>query len=835
MSEQATYQIPVCLAPDALRRVCTQEEVAQTPNSQESGVFNDLFIGVDQARLLQALQLGLHESSKNHIFIAGMSGPQALNAVKTFITDILKSSDKKSTDPRDWCYIYNFDNPLEPIVIALNKKREVRLEGGGVAFRGGGVAFRERIEKLLAELRERIPSALVRDEILSERQTIALGVIMWWESERLQIVKNAKNEEIYIVFEENLAHVRCISRIKGETIENGKRVIPIMEPEELAALAPDEYNERIATRDKWVHLVNVAFVEYERRSHQTNEAVSQLNRRVVGEAVDAAFARVQFTSSQQATSYAYKLKQFAVDNFTIFDPNREQHDSLLQQKPFLPWAVNVLVNNSDHDIPPVVVDYDGTFENLVGRIGRIAGHGGVVYTDHTMITAGSLVQANNGYLIVDAMNVLQNSGSYQMLKRVLSNEILKIEDLMSFYGMGSIMPLQPMPIPLNVKVIMVGSHYLWSMLAYFDPEFLNHFELKAQVVPSVDWTPQETSALANATRQYAKTTKLLPFQDNALQRIVEQAGRFADTQTQLSTDFRQLEPIIREASYLAEQENAEHVSASHVRNALERKFYRSNWSNQQRLRMIRDKKIILPLKGEAVGQITILSVSDFGDVQIGFPARLTCEWSMGRPGFISIQREAKLAGNILTKGELTVQKYLESFFAKKYPFAVNISYTVEQTYGKVDGDSASMALFYCVISALSEVPIRQDIAITGSISQRGEIQPIGGVNEKIEGFFESCLITGLTGTQGVIIPHSNTSDLMLNDHVLDAVGNGVFHIWAITSVTEGIRILMGRDAGERKSDFTFTENSVYSLVDKQLREIAINARNFFAKNDDLEI
>lgn len=820
MVEQAISLMPSSLTLDLLRRVCTQQEVAQASDiKQEEGMLDDLFIGVDQPRFEQALQLGLHESSKNHIFIAGLSGPRALSGVQAFVNNFLKNSTKKTAETKDWCYIHNFDDPLEPIVISLN--------------RGRGTALKQRMEKLLSELQERIPAALVEDEIVAQRQSITLSMGMWWESERFRIVQEAREEGMWISFEGKYApSAGLISRTKREIEREGRIITPMMDTKELQSLSSDERGERIAVRDKWIHRLNMVQVEYERRLREMQEAVIKLNRRIVGETVDSTFAHVRLTSSERAASYAQKLKNFTIDNFGIFNQSNEQGPPPPHHKPFLPWAINVMVDNSAQDISPVVVDYDGTFENLVGNIRRVAGSGNILYTDHTMILAGSLARANNGYLIVDAMNILRNTGSYPMLKRVLSNEVLKIEDIMSFYGMGSIVPLQPMPIPLNVKVIMVGSHYLWSMLAHYDPEFMDHFELKAEVAQEVDWTAQETSALANATRQYAKNSKLLPFQDDALQRIVEHAGRLADTQTKLSTDFRQLEPIVREASYLAAQENAKGVSALHVRNAIERKFYRSDLRYQRMQSMIRDKKIILPLKGEAVGQMTILSVGNLGDIQVGFPGRLTCEWSMGRPGFVSIQREAKLAGNILTKGELTVQKCLESLFAKKYPLAVNISYSVEQTYGKVDGDSASLALFYCIISALADMPIRQDVAITGSLSQRREPQPIGGANEKIEGFFESCFITGLTGTQGVIIPASNAKDLMLNDRILDGVRDGTFHIWAINSVDEGMRILMGREAGERKPDFTFTENSVYNLVDKRLRDIAISARRFFKNEED---
>ena len=498
---------------------------------------------------------------------------------------------------------------------------------------------------------------------------------------------------------------------------------------------------------------------------------------------------------------------------------------------FIPWSINVLVDNGIREIAPVVVDDDGTFPDLVGRIERLGRHDGVAYTDHTMIGAGSIARANGGYLIVDAMNVLRNTGSYDVLKRVLNNGALTIEELMSFYGMGSTVPLQPMPIPVHVRVIMVGSRNIWSMLCDRDPEFLELFE-KAEVAPHVEWTIQETSALAHWTRRYAALNQLPRPENGALQRLVEHAGRLTHNRNRLSTDFTQIEPIVNEASYLAKEENAGSISRAHVRHALERKFYRSDLSYRYWQEMIRDKKIILPLKGEAVGQITLLAVMNMGDMAIGFPGRMTCQWSVGRPGFVSIHREAKLAGGILQKGELTVQGYLKSLFAKRYSLALEISYTAEQVYGMVDGDSASMALFYCIISSLTDIPIRQDIAITGSLSQRGEPQLIGGVNEKIEGFLDSCAIEGLTGTQGVIIPRSNVNDLMLAERVVEAVENDAFHIWPIDTIGQGLRILMGKDAGVQLPDFTFTPGSVFDMVDKQLLSVIRNARDFFAKDRD---
>lgn len=822
------------LAPNALRRVCTDEEVITQCTEKQVNRFDDLFVGLDQPRFQQALQLGLDESTKKHIFITGLSGPRVLDGIKTFVTHFLQDSKKKMSKPKDWCYIHNFDNPLEPIVIALNQRRQTTLPDGQVEFRGGGVGFKQRMERLLTKLQERIPAALVQDDIVAERQRINFAVSCWGETQRLRLIQQAKEEDVYVAFGEQGPLVGLIASHKSE-IRDGKTVIPLLTPEEIESLTPREHEERLATQEKWIHRVTMASVEYDRRMRETEQAIIELNRQTVNRVVEELFTGIHLVSSQRAGSYIGKLKEYTIDNFGIFLPSAAQEAHHPHHKPFLPWAVNVLVDNSNQEIPPVVVDYEGTFESLVGSIKRIAGHGGSVYTDHTMIGAGSLARANNGYLILDAKNMLTNFGiqSYVMLKHVLSTGILQIQDIFSFlYGAGSIMPIEPMPIPLHVKVIMCGSHRLWSMLAHYDPDFFEHFEIKAEVALRVDWTTQEAGALASWTRRYAQTHELLPWHDHAVAKIVEQAARFADSQKYLSTDFSKLEPLIHEASYLAREQNAEQIDSSHICSAIERKFYRSNFRYEYMQRMIHDKKIILPLQGQEIGQITILSVMDFGDMRIGFPGRLACEWSAGKPGFVSIHREAKLAGNILAKGELTVQGYLEGMFAKRHPLALNISYTIEQTYDVIDGDSASMALLYSIISSLSAVPIRQDIAITGSLSQRGEPQPIGGVNEKIDGFFDACAMTGLTGTQGVIIPSSNARDLMLHERVIDAVEKHMFHIWAINTIAEGAQILMGKDAGKRNADFTFTKDSLYDLVSIQLTNTALNARRFFSTNDD---
>lgn len=818
MAEQhIAFLVPDPLAINLLRRTCTEEEISFMAGEHKTTTPDDLFIGVDQGRFTSALEFGLSDSSQGHIFITGLSGPRALNAIKKHVGDFLKTQGSAAYAPQDWCYLHNFTNPLEPISVFLGK--------------GRGKSLKDRMAKLLTDLQERVHGELTRDDIVAQRQQRTSDLRNWWESLRTSIVREAKQEGIYVDYRNEYTVVRPLSYLpKSEKNTDDKDVPALMQTEELDVLAPQDRQRIVVAHEKWIHRVNMSGVEYQKRSRETREAITALDHGVVCDAVEEAFKEIGFRSSEKVSSYGQQLKDFAIEQFT--PQYEEQPNKPQMQNPGLPWNVNVLVDSSQQEGPPIIVDYDGTFQSLVGQIQRIANNQGVAYTDHTMIGPGSIVEANGGYLIVDAMNVLRNTGSYDVLKRVMNNEMLKIEDPMSFYGMGSTVPLQPAPIPIKMKVIMIGSMYLWHLLAHHDPEFLQHFDLKAEVTSEVDWNAQEVTALGQWTQAYAKDKKLLPLENRALQRIVEHAARLADSQHKLSTDYASIEPIVHEASYIALKDQHTYVSAIHVRRAIETKFYRANFRYQRMQQMIRDKKILLPLKGERVGQITILAVADFGDMQIGLQNRLTAGWSIGRPGFLSIHREAGLAGDILKKGEMTVQSALLGLFAKRYPMAVNITYTIEQTYNGIDGDSASMALFYAIVSSLSGIPIRQDIAITGSLSQWCEPQVIGGLNEKIEGFFDTCAFSGLIGTQGVIFPEANRDDLMLSERVIEAVAEGKFSLWACRDINHGMQILMNAETGTQNPNYSFTEGSVYHLVDKQLQTIARNARDFFKKEDD---
>lgn len=837
MSEHTVSEVPQRLIPADLCRICTEEEITHATACRDRSMLDDMFVGADQKRFADALALGMDDASKSHIFIAGISGPRALAAVKEYITRQLTSRDANAADPPDLCCLHNFDNPLEPIIVTMPK--------------GKGKVLQERMEKLLAQLKMGIPGILVHDEVLAPQQKINIEFHLWWEAERLKIIQEAKKQGILIVFQGDQALVNPISR-KQKKIKadydmptqddaGAQDSSAFMRPEELDMLPPHEREMLLAARSEWIQKLTLTFVERDRRSREAGEKIADINRKAVSEIVEAVFEKAHITSSKYGSSYSSYIehvKRYAVENMEMFNPDySKNHPEENPGHAFLPWCVNLLVDNSEQASVPVIADYNATFADLIGRIERI-GTGEGFYTDHTMISAGSVACANHGYLIVDALNILRNSnfffntGSYPALKRIISTGILTIEDIASFAGGGSPIPMRPMSTPVDLKVIMVGPLQLWNELVHYDPEFLDHFELKAEVTPIVERTGAEIAALASSLRQYGALNNLAKFDASALGKLVEYAGRLADSKHKLSTNFNRLESIAHEASYCARVDQSPTISAVHMRRALDNKFYRSSFLQERMQQMIRDKEIILPLKGDAVGQVTILGVYNFGDTAFGLPARITADWSVGRPGFVSIHREAGLAGEILKKGELTVQGYLQALFAKRHPLAVNITYTEEQSYSKVDGDSASLALLYAILSALSDIPLRQDIAITGSMPQRGgHAQAIGGVNEKIEGFFDVCALTGLTGTQGVIIPESNVNDLMLNYRVIEAVEEGTFAIWAISDVKEGIRILMGREAGDRNADFTFTEGSVYDVVDKRLLQIMRNARDFSEGRD----
>jgi len=809
------------LSPDELCRVWQPEEFS-SDIEPEVRFANGVWLGLDQARLFEALDFGLSADAPNHhIFVAGITGPAVLEALEKFILNFESKNKGELSQLRDWCYVYNFDDPRSPAAIPLPA--------------GKAKVLKFKMKKNLSRLQEAILKALNNMEAVRARQRVQDAASEWLRQSLIKIQRTAAKDGMDVSFEDNEFSVLPL-KIKDMSEEEANVAMDNFTSEEVARFKD--------LKDKWMGPVLALRNELEEKNAQLRTTISHINEAVVKDVVQNLFRslRGKFSETSKSTPlirYIDGLEKFVIENYPIFfrgNGHGGSEKDAQTQNNFLPWEVNVFVDNSNASGPPVVTELDPTFENLIGKIEKILMPGGMAVTDHTKIVAGSLAQANGGYLLLNIRDVLVRPGAYEALKNAVKNRTLEISELMSAMGYGSMSSLDPAPIPLNLKLVVTGMRGFWEYLYRADPEFARIFKIKAEVNPYVDRTPDEASAYARWMAKQYSAHGLLPLENEAMGRIIDYASRVAGSGKRIATNFEMLEDLMNEASYVARKNNAERVNAEHVRKAIADRKFRFSLGQEYRLRSIREGHKLIDVVGSEVGQINGLVIygDRNGDVWFGGPSRITAQVSMGKPGFVNIMRQAKLSGPSLDRADMTVNSYLAGTYAKHYPIALQVSVSFEQAYGGVDGDSASLAQLYATLSAIAEVPIRQDVAITGSLNQRGAVQVIGGVNDKIEGFFDVCFSRGgLTGTQGVIIPQNNVSDLMLREDVVEAVRNGNFHVWAISHVNGGIRVLMGMDAGERGENEKFPGGTFNALVDQKLENYARNAKNFF-KDEETE-
>jgi lon-related putative ATP-dependent protease len=482
------------------------------------------------------------------------------------------------------------------------------------------------------------------------------------------------------------------------------------------------------------------------------------------------------------------------------------------------YRVNVLVDNEKVKGAPVVEEANPTYNNLVGRIERKM-RLGMAFTNFMMVKPGSVLQANGGYLLVNALDVLRNPFSWEALKRIIKKSEVKIEDLAELYGISTA-GIKPDPIPVSIKIIMIGSPWLYYLLYYYDEDFRSIFKVKSDFDTQTDSSAEEKLRYANFVGKMAADEQLLPFSREAVAAVVDHAVRMAEKKGKLSLRFSELSDLVREASFWSREAGGSTVEAEQVDRAIDQKYYRANLLEERIQELLNDGTILVDVSGAVTGQVNGLSVYDLGDYSFGKPSRITSSVFLGKAGVVDIEREAKLSGRIYNKGVLILTGYLGGRYAQDKPLSLTASLAFEQSYGEVEGDSASTAELVALLSAIAGVPVRQSLAITGSINQKGEVQPIGGVNEKIEGFFAVCKARGLTGDQGVVIPKANIKNLMLRKEVVQAVKDGKFRIYAVGSADEAIGILTGMPAGERGEDGAWPEGTFNFLVDKRLKDIA---------------
>jgi lon-related putative ATP-dependent protease len=486
---------------------------------------------------------------------------------------------------------------------------------------------------------------------------------------------------------------------------------------------------------------------------------------------------------------------------------------------FRRYDVNVIVDNSGLKGAPVISENNPTITNLLGSIEHEARFGALT-TDFTLVKGGSLHRANGGYLILGAVELLRNELSYDTLKRSLQSGNIQIEEVGQRLGVASTKSLMPQPIPLDIKVILVGDHSLYQTLYSADPDFSILFKVKAHFDDAIERNPVNVRSYGSFVHSLCTRENLSHLEAGALARVIEFGSRLAEDQRKLSTKFPEIADLVREANFYASQEDSKYIKDSHVQKALGERIYRSNLLDEKIKEMVARGIFLIDTAGAKVGQVNGLSVIGLGDFDFGQPSRITASLGLGRRGIIDIERESKMGGQIHTKGVLIISGYLEHKYARDKPLSLSCRIVFEQSYSGVEGDSASSPELYAILSALSDLPIRQNLAVTGSVNQKGEIQAIGGVNEKIEGFYHVCKIKGLKGDEGVLIPESNVQHLMLNEEVVGAVKEGKFHIYPVRTVEEGIEILTGVRAGELRNDGTFEPGTVHYRANERLAEMA---------------
>jgi lon-related putative ATP-dependent protease len=754
---------------------------------------------IGQERALNAIDFGLSlESNGFNIFVLGEHGTGKMTTVKSF----LAQKAMKEPVPADWCYVYNFKDPDIPLAISLDP--------------GMAVVFQKDMDEIIKILRIEIPKVFESKEYEKQRNNIIE------ESQR-------KQKEVFAALEDEAQAKGFIIR---KTV-SGLIIVPIRKTGE--PLTEEEYEsldestrKKIDEMGKLLQEKLNDIVRISRESEKImKESIAKLEKEAalseVGHLIDD--LKDAYKYYPKISGYLDEIREDILEHIGDFKAQEEQTPQLPFMKlsraepTFTRYTVNVLVNNRDVQGAPCVFESNPTYYNLFGRIEHKIQYG-VALTDFLMIKAGSLHKANGGYIVINALDLLRNLFAYDALKRAIRNREVKIEDVWEQYRLISTTNIRPEAIPLDTKVILTGNPYLYYLLYNVDEDYRELFKVKADFDSRMKRTDENIKMYTFFIATLCREEKLLPFNRQGVAKVIEVGSRLAEHQHKLSARFSDIADILREASYWASKSGNAVVDDGHVEKAIEERVFRTNRIEERMREMVLEGTIIVNTSGEKVGQVNGLAVIDLGDYCFGKPSRITARTYAGKTGVVNIERETKMSGKIHDKAILIITHYLGSRYAIKKPISLSASITFEQLYDMVEGDSASCAELYVLLSSISGVPLKQNIAVTGSMDQTGDVQPVGGINEKIEGFFDLCRITGLDGTQGVIIPERNTKHLMLKKDVIEAVRDGRFSLYPIRNIDEGLKIITGREVGELSEDGTYPDGTINHLVIQRLTEIA---------------
>ena len=785
-----------------LRQVCdpTQFEFETTEELEELREM----IGQDRAVGAVRFGIGIQRDGYN-LYALGPSG----TGKRTTISHFLERRAAEEPVPSDWCYVNNFEDSHRPNTLELPP--------------GRGIELRDDMEQLVEELRTAIPTAFESEDYQTRKQELQEEFQEKQEEALNKIQEKAK--------ERGIALIRTPVGLAFAPVQEGE----VVSPDEFQKL-PDEKREEVKEH---IAELQEELQETMRQARQwerdTRERTKELNRQVAMLAVGHRIEELQerYGDLESVVAYLEAVKNDIVDNVDDFRRTGEDEAEAIMGIPlqrmreakFRRYQVNVLVDNSEADGAPVVYEEHPTYNNLIGRIEHISQMGALV-TDYNLIKAGAFHRANGGYLLIDARELLMQPYAWEGLKRVLRAQQVRIESLSQALSLVSTVSLEPKPIPLQVKIVLIGERLLYYLLNQYDPDFGELFKVEADFDDQMPRTPENDRLYARLIGTMAQREGLRPFDQASVARIIERSSRLVGDTKKLSTHLLSIADLLQEADYWAGEEGNGVVTVSDVQRAIAEQIDRADRLRDRTHEHIQRGMILIDTEGEETGQVNGLSVIALGSFAFGRPSRITARARLGKGNVVDIEREVDLGGPIHSKGVLILSSYLGARYAPEHPLSLSASLVFEQSYAGVEGDSASLGELSALLSVLADAPIKQSLAVTGSVNQHGEVQPIGGVNEKVEGFFDACKAKGLTGDQGVLIPISNVDHLMLREDVVEAVEDGDFAVYAVSTVDEAIELLTGTPAGERDERGRFPEGTVNSRVEARLIKLAERQREF---------
>ena len=782
-----------------LKNVCSPSDF----NFQSTAELTPLEEIIGQERAVKAFEFGLAVKMKGYnIYMCGPSGTG-----KT--TYALSSTQKLAATepvPMDWCYVYNFENPMKPMAISFEA--------------GIGKRFVDDMAELVAQFRKELSKAFRSEDYEKEKLMIAHG----FEEQQDEMFDEMSvlADEYDFILKSMESGIYFIPIVNGEPVENEN--YDVLSEEEKEAI--DKNN--LLLREKTAPFMRKI---YEFRK-ECDKQIDELNHKIANAAIGHYIEEVKETykTNERVISYINNVQKDVLEHLEYFMEEEEPEEDVLSS--LMPlfgkkqeedvtqrYRVNLIVDNSQTQGAPVVVNFNPTYNNLMGEIEYDSEFGNLT-TDFMKIKSGLFHQANGGYLIVQAHDILSAPHAWEALRSVIKTKEINIDTIRELQGSTATPVLKPEPIPIQFKVIMIGSEYFYNVLSEYDEEFDKFFKIRADFDYEMPRTDENILKITQFIKGFVEREKTLEFDVSAICAIIEYSSRSTSRQDKLSTRFNYLAEILVESYTWAKLENATIITAKHVQEAIYEKEQRMKLYEEKLDEMLDEEVVMIDTQGSEIGQINGLAVLDMGSYAFGTPSRITATTYVGKSGIVNIEKEAHMSGHTHDKGVQIITGFLGQTYAQKFPMSLSCRVCFEQNYNGIDGDSASSTELYCIISSLSELPIRQNLAVTGSVNQKGEIQAIGGVTQKIEGFFKLCKKRGLTGNQGVIIPLSNVKELVLNDEVIDAVKKGVFHIYPIKHIDEGIELLMGYPAGEKDEEGKFPADSVHGRVYAKLEAFA---------------